>query len=716
MKTSRLLKNAFVIILCLTFALSCKTDKQDKLKTKTEAPSVQRKDTTLSIHNNDRVDPYYWLRERKNPDVISYLESENQYYTAQSSSTKNLTDSLFVEMKSRIKEDDSSVPYKLRGYWYITRYETGQDYPIYTRKKASLEAEEEVMFNVNNFAQGYNYFRLSGIKITPDNNMAAFATDTVGRRVYTLQFKNLKTNEILPTKIKNTTGNAAWANDNKTLFYARQHPETLRSYQIYKHVLGTSPKDDELVYEEKDETFYTYIYKSKSQKYLIIGSNSTTTSDYKILNADTPEDAFVEFTPRTKDLEYSIAHYNDSFYILTNQNKATNFKLMKTSTENTAEENWVDVIPHRENVLLEDIEIFKNYLVTTERHNGLSKIHVQSWDNNIDYFIPFNSDTYTVGGSTNLEFDTNKFRYYFTSLNVPASTMEYDMDTKQKKILKQQTVQDSTFNQNNYETKRLFAPAEDGTKIPVSIIYKKGLKRDGKNPLLQYGYGSYGATIDPYFSSNRLSLIDRGFVFAIAHIRGSEYMGRQWYDDGKLLKKKNTFTDFIDVSKFLIQEEYTSPEHLYAMGGSAGGLLMGAVNNMAPELYNGIVAQVPFVDVVTTMLDESIPLTTGEYDEWGNPNEKEYYDYMKSYSPYDNVEAKDYPNMFVTTGLHDSQVQYWEPAKWVAKLRDMKTDDNILWFYTNMDAGHSGASGRFDSLKETARDYAFLLFLEGIKE
>lgn len=709
-----LLKNSILMILCLNFVSSCKTDKKNPLKTDISIPIVKKKDTILTIHGDDRIDPYYWLRERDNPEVISYLESENAFYKSQSASSKKLKDSLFTEMKSRIKEDDESVPYKLRGYWYITRYETGKDYPIYTRKKESLDAEEDIMFNVNELAEGYSYFKLSGIKITPDNQIAAFATDSIGRRIYTLQFKNLETGEIFPEKIENTTGSSAWANDNKTLFYSRQHPETLRSYQIYKHILGTSPAKDQMVYEEEDETFYTYVYKSKSQKYLIIASNSTTTSDYKILKADNPEAEFKDFTKRRKDLEYNIAHYGDSFYILTNQNEAKNFKLMKTSEINTAEDHWVDVIPHRENVLLEDIDIFKNYLVTTERHNGLSKIHIQSWDNKVDYFIPFDSETYTVGASTNLDFDTENFRYYFTSLNVPASIMEYNMDTKQKKVLKQQTVQDIDFDQNNYETKRLFATAEDGTQIPVSIIYKKGLKRDGNNPLLQYGYGSYGATMDPYFSSNRLSLLDRGFVFAIAHIRGSEYMGRPWYEDGKLLNKINTFTDFIDVSRFLIQEEYTSPEHLYAMGGSAGGLLMGAVANMAPELYNGIVAQVPFVDVVTTMLDDSIPLTTGEYDEWGNPNDMEYYAYMMSYSPYDNVEEKAYPHMFITTGLHDSQVQYWEPAKWVAKLRDVKTDDNILWFYTNMKAGHSGASGRFDSLKETARDYAFLLHLEGI--
>ncbi|MGX1024130.1 S9 family peptidase [Psychroflexus sp. MBR-150] len=709
------MKNLFLLCLCcFIFVSSCKNDK--KLQTSTLPPQAEKIDTVLEKHNDKRVDPYYWMNQRNNPKVISYLESENAYYKEKSAGTKVLEENLFKEIKSRIKENDKSVPYKYNGYWYITKYKTGKNYPIYTRKKETLDAKEEVLFNVNNLAKGHSYYNLSNLNVSPDNKIAAFAVDSIGRRLYNIHFKNLESDEILPVSIKNTTGGSAWANDNKTLFYTRQHPETLRSYQIYKHILGTDPENDELVYEETDETFYTYVYKSKSQQYIIIGSSSTTSDDYKILNANTPEKEFKTFTQRRRNLEYSIAHYNDSFYILTNQNDATNFKLMKTSLDNTSEKNWTEVIPHRENVLLENIDIFKNYLVTTERHNGLSKIHVISWDNKKDYFIPFDSETYTVGTSVNLEFDTDKLRFTYTSLNVPSSVMSYDMTKKQLKILKQKTVQDPNFNQNNYETKRLFATAEDGERIPISIIYKKGLKRDGNNPLLQYGYGSYGATIDPYFSYSRLSLLDRGFVFAIAHIRGSEYFGRDWYENGKMLNKRNTFTDFIAVSKFLIAENYTSPKHLYAMGGSAGGLLMGAVANMAPELYNGIVAQVPFVDVVTTMLDESIPLTTSEYDEWGNPNNKIYYNYIKSYSPYDNVEKQNYPHMFVTTGLHDSQVQYWEPAKWVAKLRDYKTDDNLLWFYTNMEAGHSGASGRFDRLKEVARDYTFLLHLENITE
>lgn len=706
------MKIQILFISCLIFATSCK-NKTD-LQTSINVPKAIKKDTTLTKHGDNRVDPYYWLNERENPNVISYLEEENKYYEAQSSSLKPLQDNLFEEIKSRIKEDDESVPYKLNGYWYITKYETGQNYPIYTRKKETLDAKEELLFNVNEYAKGHTYYRLSGMQVSPNNEVAVFAEDTIGRRLYDIKFKNLNTDKILSEVINNTTGNSAWANDNKTLFYSRQDPQTLRSYQIFKHILGTDPKEDELVYEENDETFSTYVYRSKSKRFIIIVSSSTMSDDYKIIDADNPNQDLKDFTLRRKGLEYSIAHYDDSFYILTNQDKATNFKLMKCPVNLTDEKHWVEVIPHRENVLLEDLEIFKDYLVTTERHNGLSKIHIKSWNGNLDYFIPFDSETYTVGTSVNLEFETDKLRFNYTSLNIPSSVMSYDMNLKQMKVLKQQTVQDSSYKADNYETKRLFATAEDGTSVPVSIIYKKGLNRDGQNPLLQYGYGSYGATIDPYFSYSRISLLDRGFIFAIAHVRGSEYFGRNWYEDGKMLNKKNTFTDFIAVSKFLINENYTSPQHLYAMGGSAGGLLMGAIANMSPNLYNGIVAQVPFVDVVTTMLDESIPLTTGEYDEWGNPNDKEFYDYIKSYSPYDNIQKQAYPNLFITTGLHDSQVQYWEPAKWVAKLRENKTDDNVLWFYTNMDAGHSGASGRFDSLKETARDYAFLLFLENM--
>jgi oligopeptidase B len=630
--------------------------------------------------------------------------------------TKKFKEDLFEEMKARIKEDDESVPYKLNGYYYITRYETGKDYPIYTRKKGSLDATEEILFDVNEMAKGHSYYNLSGLNVSEDNNLVSFGVDTLSRRKYDIFIKNLKTGEIYPERIPLTTGSATWGSDNKTLFYTRKDEKTLRADRIYRHTLSTDPITDELVFTEEDETFGTYVYKTKSKKFIVIGCYSTLTSEYRVLDADNPLGEFKIFQPRERGLEYSISHYGNNWYVLTNKDKALNFKLMKTSEDKTSKENWVDMIPHRNDVLVEDIDIFKDYLVVSERNNGLTKIRIKKWDGNEDYYLPFDNETYTAFTTQNPEFDTKILRYGYNSLNTPASVIDFNMETKDKTVLKETEVLGGKFDKDNYETERLWATAEDGTKIPMSVIYRKGIKKDGKNPLLIYGYGSYGATMDPYFSSVRLSLLDRGFIYVIAHIRGGEYMGRQWYEDGKLLKKKNTFTDFIDASKYLISEGYTSKEHLYASGGSAGGLLMGAITNMAPELYHGVIASVPFVDVVTTMLDDSIPLTTGEYDEWGNPNEVEYYNYIKSYSPYDNVEAKAYPNMLVTTGLHDSQVQYWEPAKWVAKLRDLKTDDNILLLQTNMDAGHGGASGRFEALKEVAMDYAFLLDLEGIKE
>ncbi|GAA0870912.1 oligopeptidase B [Gangjinia marincola] len=677
-------------------------------------PIAKKESYTHTMHGDQREDDYFWMRKRDDSAVIGYLEKENAYYDKMTSHTDQLKKDLFEEMKSRIKEDDASVPYKYNGYWYITRYEKGKDYPIYTRKKDSLTAEEEILFDGNEMAKGQSYFNITGISISPDNSMASFGIDTVGRRKYTLQVKNLKNNEILPTKIALTTGGSTWANDNKTLFYTRKDEQTLRSNKIYKHRLGEDPEKDQLVFEEKDETFNTYVYKTKSRKYLVIGTSSTLTTEYQILDADQPQGDFNMFHPRERGLEYSIDHYKDAFYILTNKDDAVNFKVMTTPVNATTADNWKDLVPHRDKVLVEDMEIFKDYYVLSERINGLLKIRVRSWDDKEDFYIPFDNETYTAYTSTNVEFDTSIVRYRYTSLTTPASVIDFNMKTQEKEVKKEQEVLDPNFDKENYISKRVWAPARDGKMIPISLVYKKGIMLDGTNPLLQYAYGSYGYTVNPGFSSTRLTLLDRGFVFALAHIRGGEYLGREWYEDGKLLKKKNTFTDFIDCSKHLIDLKYTSPEHMYAVGGSAGGLLVGAVVNMAPELYNGVIAAVPFVDVVSTMLDDSIPLTTGEYDEWGNPNDKEYYDYMKSYSPYDNVSAISYPNMLVTTGYHDSQVQYWEPAKWVAKLRELKTDDNIILFHTNMDAGHSGASGRFESLKETAKDYAFLLDLEGI--
>lgn len=707
---------AIVSALTLIFAASCNTKESSKNTMEITPPTADKIAKNLEIHGDVRVDNYYWLNKRENEEVIDYLERENDYYEKMTAHTKEFKSDLFEEMKSRIKEDDESVPYYYNGYYYITRFETGKDYPIYSRKKGSLDAEEEVMFNVNELAEGHSYYRLSGLNVSRDNQWVSYGVDTVSRRKYTLYIKNLATGEVLPETIPLTTGGSTWANNNKTLFYTRKDEQTLRSNQIFRHTRGTKASDDVLIFTEEDETFGTYVYKTKSNKYLVIGCYSTLTSEFQILDADDPEGKFKIFQPRTRGLEYGISHFGDHFYIVTNKDDATNFKLMKTQQEKTGMEHWEEVIGHRKDVLLEDIDIFKDFLVVSERNNGLNMLRITRWDDSADYYLPFDNETYTAYTTQNIEFDTKILRYSYNSMTNPASVIDFNMETKEKEIKKETEVLGGKFDKNNYESKRVWATAADGTKIPVSMVYRKGIEQNGKNPLLLYAYGSYGATIDPYFSTSRLSLLDRGFIYAIAHVRGGQYLGRKWYEDGKLLAKGNTFTDFVDASKYLIEENYTSADHLYASGGSAGGLLMGAVVNLAPDLYNGVIAAVPFVDVVTTMLDDSIPLTTGEYDEWGNPNDKEYYDYMKSYSPYDNVETKEYPNMLVTTGLHDSQVQYWEPAKWVAKLREMKKGENILLLHTNMEAGHGGASGRFEALKEVAMDYVFLLDMEGIKE
>lgn len=710
------MKNKLILCcLCIIFATSYSQNTFRKMSITIPPPTAKKIPKTLEKHGDKRVDDYFWLNDRQDKEVIDYLNSENQYYEEMTAHTKGLKNLLFEEMKGRIKEDDSSVPYFFNGYWYITRFETGKDYPIYARKKGSLTAKEEILFDCNEMAKGHSYFQLGGVSISPDNKYASFGVDIIGRRIYTIQVKNLQTGKLFEDKIENTTGSSTWANDNKTLFYTQQDKQTLRSDKVFKHKLGGRQEQDVLVYDEVDDTFNVSVSKEKSKKYIVISSSSTLTTEFRTLLADDPDGEFKVFQPRVRGMEYSIAHYGDSFYILTNKDDATNFKLMKTPEKATSMENWKDLIPHREDVLLEDIEIFKDYLVLGERSNGLNKIRIMPWNGKGEYYLPFDSETYTANISTNPDFDTQILRYSYQSLGTPSSVIDFNMKTKEKEIKKEQQVLGGKFDKKNYVEERVWATAEDGTKIPISMIYRKGMKKDGKNPLLLYAYGSYGATMDPYFSSTRLSLLDRGFIYAIAHIRGGEDMGRLWYENGKLLRKKNTFTDFIDCSKFVIKEKYTSAEHLYAEGGSAGGLLMGAVVNMAPELYHGVIAQVPFVDVVTTMLDDTIPLTTGEYDEWGNPNEKEYYDYMKSYSPYDNVKAQNYPNMYVSTGLHDSQVQYWEPAKWVAKLRTLKTDTNLLFLDTNMDAGHGGASGRFEALKELAKEFSFLLDLEGIE-
>lgn len=708
----------------LFFSLIFGSCKKQEMNKDIKAPVAEKQPTKLEKHGDIRTDDYFWMRltdAQKNAEVkdeqtqkvYDYLNAENAYYEEMTKETKEFQEALFQEMKGRIKEDDESVPYKKDGYFYITRYEKGQQYPIYSRKKETLEAEEEIMFNVNNEAKGYDYFQLGGLNVSPDNKMTAFATDTVSRRQYFIRIKNLETGKIYKDIIENTTGGSVWANDNKTLFYAKKDPVTLRSSKIYKHTLGSDASLDELVYEEKDDTFGAFVTKSKSKDYIIIGSYSTVSTEYHVLDANNPDGELQIIQPRERDLEYEVAHYGDHFYIKTNKDGATNFKLMKTPVDKPGKENWVDVIPHREDTLFEDFSIFKDYLVLEERNEGLNKIRIKRWDGTEDYYLPFEEETYSAGVYGNPEFDTEVIRYSYNSMTTPSSVIDFNMKDRSKEIKKEQEVLGGKFDKNNYVSKRIWVPARDGKKVALSIVHHKDTKLDKNTPILQYAYGSYGYTINDGFSTTRLSLLDRGFVYALAHIRGSQYLGREWYEDGKMLNKKNTFTDFIDCSKYLIDNGYTSPEHLYAMGGSAGGLLMGAIVNMNPELYNGIIAAVPFVDVISTMLDDSIPLTTGEYDEWGNPNNKEYYDYIKSYSPYDQVEAKAYPNMLVTTGLHDSQVQYWEPAKWVAKLRELKTDNNMLFLHTNMEAGHGGASGRFDALKETAEEYTFFLMLEG---
>jgi len=677
-------------------------------------PIAIKKPKALTIHNHTRTDDYFWMNERDSPEVVDYLNAENAYTASIMDTLKPLQEKLFQEMKGRIKETDMSVPYLLRGYWYYVRYEEGKEYPIYCRKLGSLEAEENIILNVNELAEGQSYCEVTGLTASIDNQWLAYGIDTVSRRQYTLRIKNILTGEYSHENVQDTDGSYVWANDNKTLFYDVKDAETLRTYQVKKHLLGASPDTDELVYEEKDETFYCSVSRTKSDAYIFISSYSTVSSEEMFISANSPNDTFKIIQPRRRDHLYFVNHFGGHFYIRSNAD-AINFKLVKTPIGSPAEENWETVIAHREDVLIESAECFDQFLVLEERENGLSNLRIRAWDETADYRIDMGEAVYTIYSDTNPDFNTEWLRFTFSSLKTPSSIYEYNMLTHEKKLLKQQEVVGG-HNPDDYITERQWAVAHDGKAIPMSVIYKKGIEKNGQNPTLLYGYGSYGITVDPAFSSVRLSLIDRGFVFVIAHIRGGQDLGRQWYENGKMLHKKNTFEDFISCAEHIIVEKYTSPGHLFAMGGSAGGLLMGTVMNMRPDLFKGILAAVPFVDVVSTMLDETIPLTTGEFDEWGNPKVEEYYRYMLSYSPYDNVEAKNYPNILVTTGYHDSQVQYWEPAKWVAKLRELKTDDHLLLFKCEMDAGHGGKSGRFERLKEIALDYAFMLMIEGIRE
>ncbi len=674
-------------------------------------PKAEKIDKVMTIHDHQRVDEFYWLNERDNPKVIEYLNAENNYRDQYMEDYKDLEEEIFNEIKSRIKEDDSSVPYLDNGYYYYTRYEKGKQYPIYCRKKENLSSQEEILINVNEMSKGYEYFRIGGIDISPNNKIMAYSIDTISRRLYTVHFKNLETGKKNSYTIANTTGGVSWANDNKTLFYNLKNPNTLRTEKVMRHVLNSNKTDEQVFYEE-DEEFNLYSYKTKSGKYIVISSGKTISDEKRILDANDPNGDFKVFQKREDGLEYSISHLDDKWYIRTNYNNATNFKLMVCSENNTSIKNWEEYIPHREDVLFEGFEVFNDYLVITERENGNRKYHVKSITNSaLNHYVEFEEDAYSTGSSVNAEINSKKFRFSYSSMTTPNSTIEYDLIKKTKKILKETEVLGGTFDKNNYKSELIWADARDGKKVPVSLVYRKDLYKEGKNPVLLYGYGSYGSTNSARFSSVRLSLLDRGFVYAIAHIRGSQYLGRSWYDDGKMFNKKNTFWDFIDSAKYLAKTNYVDENKIFAMGGSAGGLLMGAVANMEPKLFKGIIAGVPFVDVITTMLDEDIPLTTFEFDEWGDPKNKDSYFYMLSYSPYDQVEEKDYPAIFITTGYHDSQVQYFEPAKWIARLRDRRTNTEPLLMYCNMDAGHGGASGRFEAYRETAMEYAFLISL-----
>ncbi|MGF1586029.1 MAG: S9 family peptidase [Bacteroidales bacterium] len=700
---NRSIEYAIIMMLISLFTLpACKQNK-------TQPPVAERIPVELTNHGQTRIDEYYWLRERENPEVISYLEAENEYTKSMLSHTESLQEELYNEIIGRIKQTDESVPYLENGYFYYTRYEEGGEFPVYCRKMGSLDSEEEILLNVNDMALGYSYYHVSGMNVSPDNRILAFGVDTVGRRQYSLRFKDLETGNFLPDEIPSTNGYVAWANDSKTVFYTTQNEITLRSENVFRHVLGNNTQSLDLVYFEGDETYRVGVFATKSKEYIMIVSSSTLSTEYRYVKADDPSIDFQVFHPRENDLRYSVDHHGEKFYILTNW-EATNFRLMETNIRQTGKRFWTELIPHRNEVLLSGIEIFNNYLVLAERENGLTQLYIHQWDNQQGHYLDFPEEVYTAGISVNPDFNSDLLRFSYSSLTTPNSVFDYNMANGERTLMKQDEVL-GDFDPNNYQSERLYATAEDGTKIPISIVYRKGVSLDGSNPLLLYAYGSYGISSDPRFSSVRLSLIDRGFIFAIAHVRGGQEMGRQWYEDGKLLNKMNTFTDFNDCARYLIEMNYTNPQNLFAQGGSAGGLLVGAVINLEPELYRGVIAAVPFVDVVTTMLDESIPLTTGEYDEWGNPNDPVYFNYMLSYSPYDQVKPANYPAILVTAGLHDSQVQYWEPAKWVAKLRTHKTGNSPLLLNTNMEAGHGGAAGRYRRYREIAMEYAFLLDL-----
>lgn len=659
------------------------------------------------------VDNYFWLRGKEKPEVIQYLEAENAYTEAVMQHTEEFQEKMFKELRGRIKETDLSVPERLDDYYYYHRDEEDKQYKIYCRKKGSLDAEEEILLDVNELAEGYDFMELGTYEISPDHQLLAYSTDTAGNERYTLRVKDLNAGELYPEVIGNISGDLVWANDNKTFFYTIPD-DAWRPFKVFRHTLGTDPAQDELVYHEADEAFWMWIYKSKSEAYIFIGIGSKTSEEHRYLSADDPNGEFKIIHPRQPDLEYSPFHHGDRFFILTND-EAVNFKLMEAPVSDPSKANWTEVIPHRKDIKLDNLDVFRDYFVVYQRENGLRTLRVRDIASGGEHLIEFPEPVYSYDGDTNPEFDTDLFRFTYMSLATPNSVYDYNMRTRERELKKQKEVLGG-YDADAYQSERVFATATDGTRIPMSMVYRKGMVRDGSNPLYLYGYGSYGISYDPWFSTNRPSLLDRGFIFVIAHIRGGGIMGRPWYDDGKLLKKRNTFTDFIACAEHLIAEKYTCSEKLIISGGSAGGLLVGAVANMRPDLAGIVIAEVPFVDVMNSMLDESIPLTIVEYEEWGNPNKANYFHYMLSYSPYDNVRKMTYPHMLITGGINDTRVQYWEPAKWTAKLRTANISDNRLLLKMNMGAGHGGASGRFDYLKDIAFEYTFILDCLGMLE
>lgn len=712
-------KAFFLTILITALSLSgCNHNnvKQETAMKPIKPPAAKIIPHTFSEHGNQRIDNYHWLRDdtRSKPEVLDYLHAENAYTEQVMAEQADLSDKLYQEIIGRMLQDDASVPYRLGDYWYYSRYEKGKEYPIYARKQGDMDSAEQVILDLNELAKGHAYYQSNNRSISPNQQILAYSEDTVSRRRYKLFFKDLNSGELLDDVIDNTTGSAAWAADNKTIFYTRKHPTTLLPYQVYRHVLGTPVADDVLVYEEQDNTFYLTCYTSRSKDYVMIVSGSTTNSEVRYLPTDQPLSEFKVILPREPNHEYSVEDFNGEFIITTNW-QAKNFRIMKAAIEQAGDKNnWQELVAHDAETLIYDTETFKDWLVVEQRAGGIRHLKAINRESGKVMNIAGDEAAYTMWAGYNPEQNHNRLRYGYQSLTEPGLEVEIDLDSGEKTILKQRKL-NVPYDAAQYQAERLEIKAGDGAMVPVSLVYKKGLGELNQRPLLVYAYGSYGSSIDPYFSESRLSLLDRGFIYAIAHIRGSQAKGRGWYEDGKMFNKINTFTDYIDATKALLAKGYGDRERVYGWGGSAGGLLMGAVANMDGMLYHGLIAAVPFVDVVTTMLDEDIPLTTGEFDEWGNPKNKDSYDYMLSYSPYDQVKAQAYPNLLITTGLHDSQVQYWEPAKWAAKLRALKTNDNLLLLRTNMDTGHGGASGRFARQKETAEDYAFLLKLAKIK-